>query len=320
MIFGDKELETDLRNCSNLPSKWTEWCKDKAKSAWMRRLSWIKDVVYPWNNKDWDYKQFVKNNYDPEDVLGLRRGGNMDELIGNISIIVKQLESLISVANPNDNSVAGISDQPSTNNPRMAQIISLKQQLAELKRNPEGNRNQIEALAGALNELVRSRAITSKEYGIGIAAEGSFQQPPYNDPFFNKPIRGEGSSSYFIQTGFCTTKDNSQQDCKNKKFIWLGDTCYKPKFIYINNSPGFKIGRLRGLKGLVPSMVNDISQITPDSLLGILQGYSVPGVDIQQCDTENFIDYGNSNKNRYNLLMGIAIIAIIVLIFLTWKI
>ena len=87
MIFKDEQLSKDLNNCNNLPSKWTNWCIDKAKEQWMRRLAWMKNMVYPWNNKNWDYKQFVINRYHPEDALGLKKGGKMKDLIKNIDIL-----------------------------------------------------------------------------------------------------------------------------------------------------------------------------------------------------------------------------------------
>jgi len=291
MIFSDPQLSTDLQNCSNLPSKWTNWCNDKAKEQWMRRLDWMKNTVYPWNNRNWDYRQFVKNKYDPEDVLGLKKGGSISDLIKNIDILIEQMKGLLTEPNPDGNSIAGISDQPLSNNTTKNRFLELKKQVSILSKEPEKNRYQLESLYSAINEIISSKLITSKEYGLGLAQDSTFQKPPYDDAFFQKPITGEASSSYFIQSGFCKSTETNESECKNKKFNWLGDTCYKAKYMYINNSPGLKIGRLKGMKGLIPSIINDVSQLNPDSLVGIMQGYSVPGVDIQQCANENFNNY-----------------------------
>lgn len=303
MIFADTQLKNDIKNCNNLASKWSYWCNEKAKDQWIRRLDWMKHMVYPWNNKDWDYRQFVKNRYDPEDVLKLRKGGSISDLIKNIDIIIKQIESILSAPNPDSGSIAGISDQPSSNNPNKNRFLELKRQISILSSDPEKNRNQIEALYDALNMIISSKLISSKEYGLGLMQDATYQKPPYDDTFFNKPITGEGSSSYFIQTGFCKGKEPNENECISKKFRWIGDTCYKPKYIYINNSPGLKIGRLTGMKGLVPSIINDISQLNPDSIMGIMNGNSVPGVDIQQCMDEHF-DSGSKHiqdKKMHNI-------------------
>ena len=293
MIFGDNQYTIDIKNCNNLPSKSSYWCKDKAKDQWLRRLSWMKNIVYPWNNRDWDYKQFVKNKYDPENVLQLKKGGSMQALTHNIDILIKQIESLISAPNPDSNSVAGITDQPVSNNIFKGRFLDLKKKISILSSEPEKNRFQIEGLHAALNEMISSKLITSKEYGLGLIQDGVYQKPPYDDKFFDKTITGESSSSYFIQTGFCKSKEPTKNECISKKFSWEGDppACYKPKYIYINNSPGLKVGRLQSMKGLVPSIINDISQLNPDSIMGIMNGYSVPGVDIQQCMDEPFDNY-----------------------------
>lgn len=297
MIFGDAQLSEDLKNCNNLASKWSNWCKDKAKDEWMKRLDWMKNVVYPWNNKDWDYRQFVKNRYDPEDVLKLRTRGSISDLIHNIDILIKQMESLLTQPNPDSNSLAGISDQPVSKNGNRQRFFDLKKQIAILKSEPEKNKNQIEALYAALNQMISSKSITSMEYGLALKQDGIHQKPPYDDPFFkNKNINGEFSSSYFIQTGFCKSKESNENDCVKKKFRWIGDVCYKPKYIFINNSPGLKVGRVKGMKGLIPSIINDVMQLNPDSINGIMNGYSVPGVDIQQCPDEYFQNYSQFNQ------------------------
>ena len=259
----------------------------------------MKNMVYPWNNKNWDYKQFVINRYHPEDALGLKKGGKMKDLIKNIDILIEQVNGLLSKPNPDANSIAGISDQPMSNNWFKNRFLSLKRELSILSKDPEKNRYQIEALYLAINEIISAKLITSKEYGLGLTQDGTFQKPPYDDPFFQKSLTGEASSSYFIQSGFCNSTETNEQECINKKFNWIEDACFKPKYMYINNSPGLKIGRVKGMKGLIPSIINDVSQLSPDSIVGIMQGYSVPGVDIQQCANENFNNY-NKEFIRHN--------------------
>jgi hypothetical protein len=87
--------------------------------------------------------------------------------------------------------------------------------------------------------------------------------------------------------------------------------------MYINNSPGLKIGRLRNMKGLIPSIVNDVSQLNPDSIIGLMNGYSVPGVDIQQCTDEHFENYNYRRNNIFIFLifLGISLCLILVIFF-----
>ena len=136
----------------------------------------------------------------------------------------------------------------------------------------------------------------------------STQSKPYNDPFFNKPINGRYSSSYFTQTGFCETKD-TEIECKNKNLVWMGDKCYKKKYLYLDNSPGLKVGYVENMNGLIPSLINDVTQLNPNAFMGVLQGYSVPGADIQQCDNEHFM---NNDSSHFLTLIYILIFVIVI--------
>ena len=213
------------------------------------------ELIYPWNNLKWDYQQFVKNKYNPV-KLGIRKDGTFDATFKNMDIMMKQMDSLISDPNPDDNSIAGIHDQTDRNK----------------------NTNN--------------------------------QNKPYEDPFFNKKLDGRFSSSYFAQTGFCETKDN-KIDCNNKNLVWLGDKCYKKKYLFLDNSPGLKVGYVENMNGLIPSLINDVTQLNPSAFMGVLQGYSVPGVDIQQCENEHFMNHDNSNK----FLTLICIFIFVIVIF-----
>jgi hypothetical protein len=134
------------------------------------------------------------------------------------------------------------------------------------------------------------------------------QRKPYEDPFFNKSTSGRFSSSYFAQTGFCETKDN-EIDCKNKNLVWWGDKCYKKKYLYLDNSPGLKAGYVQNMNGLIPSLINDVTQLNPSAMMGVLQGYSVPGAEIQQCDNEHFM---NNDSSDFLLLIYILILVIVI--------
>jgi hypothetical protein len=98
--------------------------------------------------------------------LGIKKEGNMQALIANIDILINQLNSLLMDPNPSDNSEAGISDQPRSNNPLKDIYLNLKRQINELKRVPSTENNQkIAALKETLIVLEKNRQISAKEFG-----------------------------------------------------------------------------------------------------------------------------------------------------------
>jgi hypothetical protein len=315
-----QDLWNELKKCDQLGGSFNGWCKDQVRMRWFEKL--LGSRIYPWINLSWNYQQYVKNNYDPRN-LGIRKEGNMRALIANIGVLINQLNSLLMDPNPDGNSVAGISDQPKSNNPFKSVYLSLKAQINELKRVPSvENTQKIAALKDALQLIEKNRQISAKEYGLGTNLDATYQPPPYSDDFFNKPLRGKNSSSYFAQTGFCKTKDNNMNDCKSKGHSWIGDVCYKGKYVYLDNSPGLKIGYVENLNGLIPSVINQAMQLNPNAFMGILKGYSVPGIDIQQCmeeDEEENEHFQNNNNRRqipFTTIFGLLFVSLVAVLFI----
>jgi hypothetical protein len=299
------KLWDETAKCDQLGGSFNGWCKDVVKQRWLQDL--LGPRVYPWINLQWDYQQYIKNNYNPVN-LGIDRSGNAEALVTNIGILIKQLNSLLMDPNPADSSRAGVSDQPMSNNPFKDVYLNLKGQIIQLKQDPVANASKINILKEAVAMMEKNRQITAKEFGLGINLEASYQSAPYNDPYFNKPTDGKASSSYFVQTGFCKTKDN-ETDCKTKKLNWLGDVCYKDKYMYLDNTPGLKLGYVENMNGLIPSLLNEATQLNPNAFTGILQGYSVPGVDIQQCLDEHF--QNKQPASSYKNLLIIIFVSIL---------
>jgi hypothetical protein len=301
-----KYLNMDAKICETAGGKWAYWCKERYNNQYFQKYSAIRDVVYPWNNKNWDYTQFVRNNYDPE-KLGLTRDTSISGLIKNIEVLVKQMESLISEPNPDENSKASVTDTPLSSNINLGVVKSIRDEIENLKADAEKNGEQIEKLYEfLLVNFAKNHKITAKEYGL---ASTLTQEKPYDDPFFDRKLDGKNSSSYFIQSGFCKTPHTTETECINNKHKWMNDTCYKNKYLYIDNSPGLKIGKVKGLNGLVPSTINTLSQLTPDNFMGILNGYSVPGLEIQNC--ENFTNRGSN----ITIMLGFILFIIVMIMF-----
>jgi hypothetical protein len=77
------------------------------------------------------------------------------------------------------------------------------------------------------------------------------------------------------------------------------------------------MGYIENMNGLIPSLLNTATELNPNSFMGILQGYSVPGVDIQQCLDEHF---QNKNSTPIYTKLLLSIIAAILLYFIIVKI
>lgn len=60
--------------------------------------------------------------------------------------------------------------------------------------------------------------------------------------------------------------------------------CFKPRYAYVDNSPGITGGNFKKLDGLTPSIANAVAAMSPEKTLSISLGYSVPGFRMQPCD------------------------------------
>lgn len=158
--------------------------------------------------------------------------------------------------------------------------------------------------------------------------------------------KGEHSSSYFVRTGVCKTKIDNKAECQRKQFNWvenkptfpkifksmvktskkakpvtkLKGSCYKPRYMYIDNSSKGILGK----KGLQPSLFADIMSITPDKLFQILAGNSVEGGGILPCP-EEFINYNsevsknNTRENKKICIIMVFLLSLIIYILFIRK-
>ena len=291
-----KGLKTYLEDCSICKRGNNDFtCLKAAATKLQRQLPFIRDSVYPWKNYDWDYGNFIDNNFSAK-ATGSSPSGRA--YLSNIWIFLKFLDAYITAANPNNKSRAGgknkHSDYP---------IYGC-----------QGN-----ARAGC-NAWHKVKTRTR-------------QNAPYADRFFRKQLSGEASSSYFTKVGECPRPDiTDAKECIRRNFNWTQDpidaafdkivgkssansgSCSQPRYIYLNNKPGLEIKTLgtKGipgvpqipsvslgkLKGFVPSLANDLLSLTPDKLFKAFSGKDVPGhMIVQNCPKvkakkrENFSNY-----------------------------
>tara|TARA_B100000925_G_scaffold110835_1_gene81779 strand:- start:3590 stop:4588 length:999 start_codon:yes stop_codon:yes gene_type:complete len=244
-----------------------------------RKMSKTRDI-YPINNHDFDYKTAMIKNHNIY-KLGFTNQPTVSYLFKYPKKLRKYLNLLVNDPYPNKNTQPGVDDVLDTDRKRM--YIKNKYKVMDNK-------------------------------------------PPY--PSFRKDYpecrfktKGEHSSSYFVRTGVCKTKINNKAECERKKFNWvenkpifpkifktmmktskkakpvtkLKGSCYKPRYMYIDNSSK----DVRGRKGLQPSLFADIMDITPDKLFQILAGNSVDGGGIIPCP-EDFVNYNSKVKEENN--------------------
>jgi len=283
-------------------------CLKESATKLSRQLPFIRNSIYPWVNYDWDYGNFIDNNYSAK-ATGSSPSGSA--WIKNVGIFLKFLDAYVTAANPNKKSKAGgtndYSDYP------------------------------IYGCTGNARKGCNSwhKVKTRKK-----------QQAPYKNAFFKKSLTGERSASYFARVGTCPRKDiKKSKECIDKGFNWVNNpidkifdkitgtsgkesgSCHQPRYIYLNNSPGLELKTMKlagipsvslgKLKGYIPSVANDILSMTPDKLMNAFSGKSVKGhMIVQPCPKikEKFTNLKTQNRQYTEIISLLTIIFVITLI------
>jgi hypothetical protein len=254
-------------------------CQNMALTKLMRQFPLIRDSIYPWKNYDWDYANFIDNNYSAQ-ATGSSPSGSA--YMKNIGIFMKFLNAYFRDANPNDQSIAGGTDK-----------------------------NSDYPIYGCMGNQ-------EKYCKAFLKVKNKDQQnPPYNDSFFSKNLNGEQASSYYIRVGSCQNSSiTNPKECVNKKLEWKDGQCIKPRYAYIDNSSG--LFRNIPLKGMFPSLTKDILSFTPDKIIKAMSGKSVPGyMDVQECSEgfKNILDPKSAEIDDQNMqFLGILSIVSISLV------
>jgi len=248
--------------------------------------SLFKNYAYPLNNYEWNYKGLVDNRYKPE-KLGINGSGSVGQFKHNLKQSIKYFDGLILDGNPDANSVAGITDVASENS-------------------EERSKKNANASIGMPYRRFRN------DY-----AESEY------------PTNGKFSSSYFVQSGFCPVNSvKTEQECniQDPNYKWIPNpitvpdsvksfftqdkdktnerkgngTCFKPRYSYVNNAAESDIA-----SGMIPSIMDDVSDLNPAYLLGVSMGKPVmgsrdsapPRFQLLPC-VEGFDNYLNKNINH----------------------
>lgn len=290
-------------------------CLKASLTKLSRQLPFVRNSIYPWVNYDWDYGNFIDNNYSAKSTGSSPKGKYW---LKNVGIFLKFLDAYVTAANPNSKSVAGGTDKNSD-----YPIYGC-------------TGNAQEGCSGWQKVKTRTK-----------------QRAPYQDKFFKKSLSGEQAASYFARVGSCPRPDiKNSRACMRKNFNWISDpldkmfdkitgstgkesgSCHQPRYIYLNNSPGLELKtlKMRGvpsvslgkLKGYIPSVANDILSMTPDKLMRAFSGKSVDGhMVVQKCPFEvkekfaNIRAYNQSYTQIISMLTIIFITILLLVFYLT---
>ena len=133
--------------------------------------------------------------------------------------------------------------------------------------------------------------------------------------------------------GSCPTKIDNKLDCEKKGYTWIPNSlfnkpenekgvntkagsCFKGRYAYIDNTPGLNIGQIKSLKGLIPSLIKNISEFSPDNLVFAASGFGIPGLEIQQC--EPFICQTRLNSCVHYRIYFFFFILLLILVILNF--
>ena len=293
-LIGLRNMFSKVNQCLTGGLEYGLQCSSAVIEKNIRQLPFIKNLIYPWRNYDWDYSQYVKNYYEPKQ-LGASGKGNIKALIKDVNALMKIIDGLIIDANPNNKSKA--SD------------INRKNDLAKCYKTAS-------RVSCYLLNKTKSSYLS--------------QKPPYDHSFFKKPIDGSSSSSFYTQIGICPTKINNKKACLKKGGQWIENpfyklpellrgpdstpgNCFLGRYAYIDNRPGLNIGNIKNMNGIIPSIANDMLKLSPDKLMAVAMGNGVDGVDLQKC--EPFIVKKNSKSNIKNIICIVLLLYVIMYIF-----
>lgn len=300
--FADDAIKESVAN-----TKTTE-----RKQFSQRLLSEEHKRIFPLVNHDFNYQTYARRNYNPYH-LGITTEPTTSNFNDATSRLGKFGLALSSDPFPGNEARAGVHDII----PEDSELVSIKQTYQKL------------------NETL---------------PYPTFRQD-YPEQYF--PTTGKHASSYFLRTGTCPTRIRTEEECLRKGYEWTPSSnkgtravsgfltpkptdpnqpnppptstapedkveespkgaCAKPRFSYIDNSSKGSYGSA----GLVPAMMNDIMNLSPTNLLGVLAGYTVEGSGLLPCIEEFTTD---SYSQTVNIAHSFIVVGLLIAWFVAYQ-
>lgn len=322
--------------CFRNPDGYQFECSQAVLEKYIRKNKLIGDLIYPWSNFNWDYSVIIEKKYKPE-ILGVSNSGSIEALTKDIDALIKIVEAFLITPNPSDNSGAGNPNKIdndlvpcSVKNNQINQLKLIKEQINILQNIINQNKilfldniykNQLVMLIARTQDFLKSCVVLNN-----LKIESSKQKKPYDDAFFKRNMDGENSSSFYVKYGSCPSKINNKEECEKNGYTWMENplfksknkgvntkngSCFKGKYAFIENTPGLSIGNIKSAKGLIPSLLKNLTELSPDKFAFIAQGYGIPGLKIQKCE-ESFINYNKTELDTNNFIFIWILILILI--------
>ena len=256
-----------------------------------RKIKEISDMVYPWNNHDFNYSQLIENKLNPKKI-GISNKPYLSTFIKDLELIPKYPTAIIEKPLINKTTISGDTDV----DPKNSNLLNIKKEYTD----------------------------NFKEPYPGFKQE-------YPEYF---PLIGEKSSSYFIKIGSCPVKSKkTKKDCLNNGYKWYPNivdipsdfyssktkapqtgNCFKPRYLYIDNSPKDILGN----KGPVSSITNDIKNLNPLDLISIFTNGKSNNKELRPLPCkEGFVNYKKKNF-IINFIISILFIILCILLYLSY--
>ena len=213
------------------------------------------DMVYPWNNYDFDYSGLVANKYNPK-KMGFSNKPLIGTTVKDITTLPEYPKILVTQPIPNNSVIAGKSDVDPNND----DLLEIKQKYNDEFKPPYPSfKNDYKKYLPLTGENSSSYFLKVGTCPIkGIKSKKECIKKGYNW-VSNAVEPPEDAKGFFPQNGNVNTSTDSEDDN-------TPGACFKPRFMFIDNRPK----GVSGLKGMVTNLANDISELNPMGLVEIL--------------------------------------------------
>lgn len=222
-------------------------------------------LPYPFESYNFDFRGELDTQFNP-DKFKIKPKGTIQQLVRNVDGVQELVRAMVMEPVPNNDTKAGISD------------------------------------LGRVPKQDRARVAAAK-------AKAALKAEPYNGFFKDYPDAkevasgsGQTAANVYMPVGECPTGLKDKQICIAKGLKWDGNECKKPQYALVRND--IREG-IPGLTGILSSIVDDVSEFSPDVVLGVLQGQSVndgatlqcPPLEVSDSQSQEIEGFNNKSKS-----------------------